>query len=247
MNRIIEFIIGAKDATAGAISSVLRRLQNFRKSAKDGSSAMGSLSTTVRQSVPSLVLMNNALGQSNDIITKTVRTVSSVASAFSMFGPGGAIVATVKAGMDLVANYFIDKANKMLEKAKELGAKMTGRLDKMKEIRLDSLTSEIGRVTERATKATEALNRMAEAATSMAEARNRAASARDNGELAQMRRWKAEDISNVAEEDKGVVSAAWDVKIAEKEAEIKERSANRQREADEQKHHAISCAGYLPI
>lgn len=215
----VEYEIGAKDNTGGAVSSATSKIEEF--------------SGKVKKAVPALLLMNSALGQTNDAITKTIRAVSSIVSAFAAFGPGGAVVAGVKAGMDLIAAHFIDKAEKMLEKAREIGARMTGRLADMKEARLDSLVGDLERVADGAQRSEGALARMTAALKEMAAAKNATAAAKEDGALIKMRGQMAKDVGAADDESAERVAAAWRVKIAEKELEIKIASAEREKTAEE--------------
>jgi len=192
---------------------------------------IGKIVNNAKSAVPALLLLNQTFGQSDGIISKAIRSISGVASALAAFGPAGGIVAAAKAGMDMVAGYFIEKAEKMLEKAKEFGAAMTKRLDKLKEMRLTHLANDLERVSEAAAKAERRLAAAAETdakfrATSMA-----AADAREEGELAGMRHAMAADVAAAEDGDAGRVAAAWRLKIAEREAEIRNAAADREREA----------------
>lgn len=194
-------------------------------------SGIGGIVKNAQRAVPALLLLNQTFGQSDGIISKAIRSISGVSSALAAFGPAGGIVAAAKAGMDMVAGYFIEKAEKMLEKAKELAAKTTARLDRLKELRLTHLANDLERVTEATAKATRRFEEAASAAARLRSARGEAASAREAGELSGMRHEMAADVAAAGEDDAGRVGAAWRLRIAEREAEIRKAAADREREA----------------
>ena len=207
---------------------------------------IGKIVNNAKRAVPALLLLNQTFGQSDGIISKAIRSISGVASALAAFGPAGGIVAAAKAGMDMVAGYFIEKAEKMLEKAKEFGAAMTKRLDKLKELRLTHLTNDLERVSEAAAKAERRLAAAAESDAKFRETSLAAASAREEGELAGMRHAMAADVAMAEDGDAELVGADWRLKIAEREAEIRNAAADREREAakerldDEEKRLALA-------
>lgn len=215
----VEYEISAKDTTGGAVSSATSKVEGF--------------AAKVKKSVPALLLMNSAMGQTNDMFTKTIKSISSVASAFSMFGPGGAVVAGFKAGMDAIIGHLKDKCDQMVQKAKELETAITGRLKKMKEQRLEGLTNDLERVVNGAKRAEGAIDRMAAALKEMASAKNASAAAADAGALIGMRGQMAKDVGAADDESAGRVAAAWRVKIAEKELEIKIAASEREKNAEE--------------
>jgi len=196
-------------------------------------SGIGGIVKNAQRAVPALLLLNQTFGQSDGIISKAIRSISGVSSALAAFGPAGGIVAAAKAGMDMVAGYFIEKAEKMLEKAKELAAKTTARLDKLKELRLTHLANDLERVTEGASKAERQFEDFAAVAAKVSGASDAEAAAREDGELAGMRHQMNMDVMAADEIDAEAVGAGWRLKIAEREAEIRDAAANREREAAE--------------
>ena len=228
MRKILEYIIRAKDATATGINSAINRIRGFRAAVSD----MDGFAKSVKSAVPVMALMNNAMGESNGVMAKTIRVISSVASAFMVFGPGGAIVAVVKAGMDVVANYFIKKADEMLEKAKELGARMTERLDKLKELKFDSLTRELEGVAKKTEKAISLFDMLADAREKSLGAKTRNATAEGSLKIAGMREQMAKDVAAAGEDREDQVAAAWRVAIAKEELKIAEDIATREDYAD---------------
>lgn len=227
-----EIADSAKSKAAPALLAMSNAFEKSQKTISAGEK-IENFAQHVKKAVPALVLMNTAMGQSNDAISKTIRAVSSIASAFAVFGPGGAIVAGAKAGMDIVSAHFIEKAEKMLETAKRLGAIMTARLSDMKEARLDSLIGDLERVSDQAKRTESAIDRMATALKAMAEAKIATAAAKDAGAVIGMRGQMAKDVGAADDESAARVAAAWRVKIAEKELEIKITAAERERNAEE--------------
>ena len=204
------------------------------KAANDGIKDMAS---SARRATGALMLMSHAMGSADGAAGKMANAISGVAGMAVAFGPVGAAIAGVQAAIGAVADYFVDKANKMLEKAKELGAKMTLNLSKLKEVKFDSLVSDLARVAKATDRAADAFDRMAKAKEALTAAENRTAAASDSSEIADMKRQMAEDVVNSSEDDKDRIAAAWKYKIAEKEAELTERSAERQLQADEESLH----------
>ncbi len=196
-------------------------------------SGIGGIVKNAQRAVPALLLLNQTFGQSDGIMGKAIRSISGVASALAAFGPAGGIVAAAKAGMDVVAGYFIEKAEKMLEKAKELGAAMTKRLDKLKEMRLEHLANDLERVANGASKAERRFEDFAAAAAKVSGASDAEAAAREEGELAGMRHQMEMAVGSADEIDAEAVGAEWKLKIAEREAEIRDAATNREREAAE--------------
>ena len=229
---LIEIADSAKSKAAPALLAMSNAFEKSQKTISAGEK-IENFAQHVKKAVPALVLMNTAMGQSNDAISKTIRAVSSIASAFAVFGPGGAIVAGAKAGMDIVSAHFIEKAEKMLETAKRLGAIMTARLSDMKEARMDATIGDLERVAEMAKRSEGALSRMTTALKEMADAKNASAAAKEEGALIKMRGQMAKDVGAADDESAERVASAWRVKIAEKELEIKIASAEREKNADE--------------
>ena len=225
---LIEIADSAKSKAAPALLAMSNAFEKSQKTISAGEK-IENFAQHVKKAVPALVLMNTAMGQSNDAISKTIRAVSSIASAFAVFGPGGAI----KAGMDIVSAHFIEKAEKMLETAKRLGAIMTARLSDMKEARMDATIGDLERVAEMAKRSEGALSRMTTALKEMADTKNASAAAKEEGALIKMRGQMAKDVGAADDESAERVASAWRVKIAEKELEIKIASAEREKNADE--------------
>ncbi len=187
---------------------------------------------SARRAVPALMLMSRAMGSADGAAGKMANAISGVAGMAMAFGPVGAAIAGLQAIIGATADYFVSKANKMLEKAQELGAKMTERLARTKEAKFDALVNRLSVVTKAVDNATESFDRMADAQKRMEGAAGRLVSAKDNEELADLQRQKAEDLQKVSSDEKERVGAAWNLEIAKKEAEITERSAKR-RNAEE--------------
>lgn len=178
------------------------------------------------------MLMSRAMGYADSAAGKMATVISGIAGMAMAFGPVGAAIAGLQMAIGATANYFVSKANKMLEKAQELGAKMTERLAMTKEARFDSLVKRVSIATKAAANATESFDRMADAQKRTERLAGRLASARDNEELAGLQRRKAKAVHEASSDEKGRVDATWNLELAKKEAEIAERSATR-RNAEE--------------
>lgn len=225
------------DAKSDAAEVKIRVKEENVKGAAKVADGIGGIVGSAKRAVPALLLLNQTFGDSNGIMAKAVRSISGVASALAAFGPGGGVVAAAKAGMDMVAGYFIEKTEKMLARAKELGAAMTKRLDKLKEMRLTHLENDLERVAKAAAKAERRLAAAAETDAKFRETDLAAAGAREEGELAGMRHAMAADVAAAGEGDAELVGAGWRLKIAEREAEIRNAAADREREAAKERLH----------
>lgn len=219
------------DAKRDAAEVKIRVKEENVQGAKKVADGIDDITGKAKKAVPALLLLTQTFGESDGIMAKTVRSISRVASALAAFGPAGGVVAAAKAGMDLIARHFIEKTEKMLERAKEFGAAMTKRLDRLKELRLTHLANDLERVAAAAAKAERRLDAAAEVDAKFRATGLAAAGAREEGELAGMRHAMAVDVAAAAETDKDAVGAEWRLRIAEREAEIRNAAADREREA----------------
>jgi len=188
---------------------------------------------SARAAIPALMMMMKATDDTEGSFGKLSRAMMSVAGMAMAFGPVGVALAAFQAAIGSLSSYFKKKADQMVEKAKELHAKVKERLATLKEERFDGLVNSLSVVAKAADSVAEAFERAAQKKKLLTAAANKTVDAMEQDELADMRMLMAQDVNEASEDDKERVGAAWKVKIAEKEAEIKERAANRAREMEE--------------
>lgn len=208
----------AKDADPMGIAAAAKGTMAMAKSA--------------RLAVPALVMMSNAMSNTTGPAAKMGQAINSVAALTMAFGPLGAVIGGVQAAIDLVANHFIEKANAMLAKVREVGKKVASRLASTKDRNLSGLTSELEQVAEGADRATASFDRMAKAKEMATSARNSIAAAQGEEELIAMKRAQDLALAGAREEEKQRLSAEWKVKIAKRRAELVENTAARERAAE---------------
>lgn len=200
--------------------------------AETASKGIMSMAASARRAIPALLLMNRAMGEGNDTMSKLGGAVSSVAGLFMAFGPAGAVIGAAQAGIDAISAHFTDKADKMVATAQKAAERMAERLSLKKEAKFESLATGLETVANAADKAAAAFERMATRQKEMRGAAGRLASAIGASELDAMARGRARDVDGSPESDKARVAAEWDFKIAERKAEIEAEAAERNREAE---------------
>ena len=195
------------------------------------------ITASARKAWPALMMVNRAMGESDGVTAKFAQGLSGIAGMFMAFGPLGAVVGAAQAGIDALAERFKEKADRMVEMAAKAAQKMREKLAATKDAKFDALVDGLSGVTEAAEKAANRFDRMAAAKERLTASANRIVDAVDNAELAAMRRQMELEESRAGDGDKGRVGAEWRLKIAQRQAEIEELSAERARAAEEESLH----------
>ncbi len=243
MNKVLEYIIRAKDATASAITSVISRLKNLRKHADDASKSVEEvgkggagnfnvMASSAKRAAPAIMAVTSAVGSADGAVGKLGRAIGGIASMGMMLGPVGLAIAGLQTAVGALFDRMKKKADEMVAKAKEAYEKTRDRFEKAKEWRLDKMRGELDSVTKAADRAIESLDRMAKAREALTSAKNAKAGAAGEAEIVDMRRKMEEALSSASDEDRARVSAAWQLKIAERRAELEEETALRARTAE---------------
>ena len=190
------------------------------------------MTLAARRAWPALLMVNKAMGEGQGPAAKLGQSLMGIAGMFMAFGPAGAIIGGAQAGIDALVGHFKKKADEMVDRAKKMAAKTAEALAFTKDQQLGVYRGRTEYAAERADSRTKAAEYAAKKEAESAAARQRAESAGASVEMQRMKNLAAQDIAAASDADKERVRAAWNYKIAEKEAEIKERSAE-QAKADE--------------
>ena len=221
--------------------STYGNLEKLHARQKGGSAVEGvdagvmGLARSAKRTIPMLIMLNRAMSESSGSAGKVAQAMSSIVGLSMAFGKMGAAIGAVQAAVQLACNHFIESADKMLEAVKKRRAAVSanlerklGNLEKSQQGAIAFANQKVAEATEKA--ADEAWERIA-----TTNAGNKMSDALADLELAKMRNQKSADLMEASSGDAGRLSAAWDYKIAEREAALVKERMDREREAEEER------------
>ena len=229
MNKVIEYIISAKDATAAAINSAINRVTSFAKTVKDSASTsaldasmsrMNGLARAARVGASTMAMMTGALSSLGGVAGKVSRAISSVAMGLMSFGPIGAVIAGVQAAFAIFVQSAIDKAEALKKRMADMAQQVNDKLAKTVARVFADFSRDIDRVAESTEYLTKKFEDAAKAAEKMYNARKSVFDAQGEAEIAQLERQAAENGGG----------PEWALEIARKREEIARRQADMEAE-----------------
>lgn len=183
------------------------------------------LHTSVKNVLPAMMALDRMMGGLDGTLGRVANGIKGVMSATMAFGKVGGVVSAVVVAIEAIANKFYEAEMKAINAAKALMEYNRTRIAAFQE---DTFTNFVRGIND-VVKATERASRSFEiAAQKRAELFRVSAgldAARGESELIDLKRQMSDDVANVSDDDKSRVAAAWRVKIAEKEVELRMRAA----------------------
>ena len=202
MNKVIEYIISAKDATANAINSAIARVNSFAKAARVAAS------TTA--------MMAGALSSLGGVAGKVSHAVSAVAMGLMAFGPIGAVIAGVQAAFHAFVQSAMEKADALKERVARMAESVKEKLAKVVARAFADFSRDIDRVIQSTDYLTTKFENAAKAAEKLYTARKATQDASGEAEIAQLERQAAENGGG----------ADWALEIAKKREELARKNAD---------------------
>ena len=230
MNKVVEYIIGAKDMTANAIRSALARIKSF------GTAASGS-GDSARRTIAIMQSLSAASDMAGESMSKVINGIKGVIGAAMTFGPIGAAVSVGMLAINKAVNIWAESKQKAIDKLNEWNEKVRAAIEKRLGNYYKGLADGLEAVAAAADRASTSFERAAKARAAFDAKREGLSSAQGEARILSMRRNMADDVANADDADKGRVAAAWQLKIAEEEARITERMA-----AEREKSEASALA-----
>lgn len=219
MNRIVEYIIRAKDATGAAIKSAKAKISDFVSHANGG---LSSFASKVKQGLAPMMAISSAFGMMEGAAGKAARAVTAVASAAMAFGPLGAVVAGAQVIISIFASKAQEEAEAIQRKADALASQVQKRFAQVKATILETCADALDEAGEAADRLLHKFDRLAQKRAGLQKSVLDQFSADSEAKLLSMRRQMENDVSTSGD-DKEVVRAEWLLKIAKERESITKR------------------------
>lgn len=232
MNKVVEYIIRAKDMTANAIKSALARF----KSLGTGVDGTGQ---TARRTIAIMQSLSAASDMAGGAVGKVINGIKGVVGAAMTFGPVGAAVSAGMLAINYAVNLWAESQQKAIDKLNEWNARVRAATERRLGNYYKGLAEGLEAVASAAERAAASFERAAKARAALDAKREGMAAARGEAGLVAMRRDMAADVAEASDADKGRVAAAWRLKIAEEEARVAERAA---KEREKTERNALDTA-----
>lgn len=232
MNKVVEFLIKARDLTAGAINSAVARFKSLKS---DSSDAGGS----ARKTVAIMQSLSAASDMAGESMGKFINGLKGVIGAAMSFGPVGAAVSVGILAINAAMQKWAEKQQEAIDKLNEWNEKLRAATERRIGNHYKGLAHELEAVATAADRASTSFERAAKAKAALDAKREGLAAARGQAGLLGMRRDMAADVAAAPDEEKNRVAAAWRLKIAEEEARLAERTA---KEREKTEAHALETA-----
>lgn len=217
MNRIVEYIIRAKDATGAAIKSAKARLSSLTQHCN---SEFSKFAGGIKKGLAPLTAISSAFGTMDGAAGKAARSVSAVASAAMAFGPLGAVVAGAQVLISHFASKAMEEADRILEKANKMAAQVEKRSAQIKASILESVAGALDTASAAADKLLHQFDRLAQKRAGLQKAALGMFSAQGESKLLEMQRQMEIDVANSGDDTKSITRANWLLEIAKERAEI---------------------------
>lgn len=222
MNRVVEYIIRAKDATGAAIKSAKAKLSSLTKHAE---SEFSKFAGGIKKGLGPLTAISSAFGMMEGTAGKAARAVSAVASAAMAFGPLGAVVAGAQAIISHFASKAMEEADRILEKARKMQEQVEKRSAQIKASILEGLAGALSKASSEADKLLHKFDRLAQKRAGLQKAELGMFSAQGEAKILEMQRQMEMDVAANGDDTKGVARAAWSLEIAKERAAIAKKEA----------------------
>ena len=159
-------------------------------------------------------------------LRKVARGMQGIIGLSAAFGPLGAVVGGAFAAIDVAASAYVESQQRAIQKLTEMYAAIGEHWKAVKEAHFEKVAKDVDSVAESAKRSAEFFELAAEKRAAFNEVRKGMDAAIAQTELLKMQRDMSADVSQADEGNKGRVAAAWKLRIAEKEVELRERAAN---------------------
>lgn len=212
----------------GAGAGVLYRPEDAARAAKGAQAAAGGIEDigrAAKKTIPAMMALNSAVGSMDGSLGKFARGLTGVINMAMAFGPMGAVVSGAMLAIQTGLDAWYEKQQKLINKINEWNDAMRARLARFRENWFTNLVRELENVERATQRATLAFENAAKARENLAKKREGINAALSERELASMRRDMDADVAEAPDEEKARVSAAWRLKIAERQAELEERAS----------------------
>lgn len=217
MNRVVEFIIRAKDATGAAIKSAKAKISSLTQHAE---SEFSKFAGGIKKGLGPLTAISSAFGMMEGTAGKAARAVSAVASAAMAFGPLGAVVAGAQVIISHFASEAMEEADRLLKKANEMAAQVEKRSAQIKASILESIAGALDKAGAEADKLLHKFDRLAQKRAGLQKAELGMFSAQGEARILEMQRQMEADIASSSDETKSVARAEWSLEIMKERAKI---------------------------
>lgn len=217
MNRVVEYIIRAKDATGAALKSATNGIRNFVKRAD---AEFSKFASNVKKGVGAIAAISSAFGMLEGSGATAARAISAVASAAMAFGPIGAAVAAVGAAIGYFSQKAQEEADAILRKANEMAAQVAKRMAQVKASILEDCAEAFDAASRAADKLLHQFDRLAQKRAGLQKAELGMFSAQGQSRILEMQRQMEADVAASGSDTKAYTRAEWQLRIAEEKAKI---------------------------
>lgn len=244
MNRVVEYLIRAKDATMAGVQSATTKLKKFVTQTKaqldsigksegvnKATSTLADLSGSAKRVLPNLMAVSGAMGMMDGASAKVARAISGIAGMTMMLGPVGAAIGALQVAIGLFAESAQKKIEALQRKTAEMAEYVARQMARVKEEVLTEVREGFEAVATAVDKATKAFERHAQVRARLAAASNSSKASADDLGLTMMERTRDRELGKLNGNERELAAAEWGVKMA-RERERVEATRNR-RAADE--------------
>lgn len=231
MNKVLEYVIRAKDATAGAVNSAIRRARSFAAASSGG---FRGAADAAKRALPAITAVTASMGMMGGAAGRAAQAISGIASAALAFGPLGVAIA----GAQMAMMHFMSSAQEAADRFRQKVADMAAHVQKRGEQIKNSIAASVQAGIDSACAAVERLNRgfdrLAQKRAGLQKAEAGRADAQGQSEILAMTRQMDAAVAGADDAERGRVAAAWRVRIAEKREEVVRRTADYEAKMAEQ-------------
>lgn len=243
MNRVVEYIIRAKDATGAVLKSAMQKVEQFRQTS--GTSIEG-IANATKKALPSFMAVSSAFGMMEGAAGQAGRAITAIASSAMAFGPLGAALTAIQVIIGIIASKAQEACQKMQEAAARMTAHVQKRMAEVKQAIVDEVQSGIDKATASVEKLEHAFERLAKKRAGLQKSVAGDYAAGQDAKMLGMQRQMSEAVFNAKDEDKGKVRAEWELKLAKERektvAQTAEYEAAMQAQAIKDDEHRVKLA-----
>ena len=194
-----------------------------------GGGGLGDLSnlklTSAKAVIPAIMAIDRIAGGLNGTLGKVVQGMQGVLGLSAAFGPMGAVVGGAFAVMNVALSAYVESQQKAIKEMEEFYSRLAARSKAARDSHFEKLAKDVDGVAEATRRSAEMFELAASKRAEFSKIREGMDAAIAETELLDMHRQMSADVSEAGESDRGRVAAAWRLKIAEKEVELRERAA----------------------
>ncbi len=194
-----------------------------------GGGELGDLSnlklTSAKAAIPAIMAIDRMAGGLDGTLGKVAHGMQGVLGLSAAFGPMGAVVGGAFAVMDVAISAYVESQQEAIREMEEFYSRLGASSKAARDSHFEKLAKDVDGVAEATRRSAEMFELAARKRAEFAKTREGMDAAIAETELLDMHRQMSADVSEAGESDRGRVAAAWRLKIAEKEVELRERAA----------------------